>query len=430
MTSGFDQRALGRAALIAVGTVFAARFLEHAPRGSSRPNTLGISVADHVTTHEWVGVRVVRAAAMGIGELWSRMPVTPERHVPHYSSRRESLRTPWVPPCSHFWPYGLGRVLADGHLAEVGRPEAPSPGREFTATTAASKHTNAVSVLGRILVVSKYQRQERRSGAAVATRSPVARCIGFHKIRVLEHTPGEPVRRGPGERPAAVTLVVRRILVARPSAFGGARYAQLPAAKRKDPASAMLDQLRREIQIRLDELLGEADKLRRALAALGSRDGAARPSASVVSSLAPERARRRARSAPASRTATGQQGDDRRRGRHRDRAGPRKRQHHTVKASNRRSARPLAATSSLARQPPVQQTAPPAPTPSGRPDKAARLIRGKRPAPLPGSNLASPDTRLLRASWLCRAGLAGFGFSRRRELVGHRRVRSGSDLSG
>ena len=33
----------------------------------------------------------------------------------------------------------------------------------------------------------------------------------------------------------------------------------------------MLDQLRREIQTRLDELLGEADKLRHALAALGSR---------------------------------------------------------------------------------------------------------------------------------------------------------------
>ncbi len=36
----------------------------------------------------------------------------------------------------------------------------------------------------------------------------------------------------------------------------------------------MLDQIRRDIQSRLDELLGEVDKLRRALAALTSRDGA------------------------------------------------------------------------------------------------------------------------------------------------------------
>jgi CRP-like cAMP-binding protein len=35
----------------------------------------------------------------------------------------------------------------------------------------------------------------------------------------------------------------------------------------------MLDQIRRDIQSRLDELLGEVDKLRRALAALTSRDG-------------------------------------------------------------------------------------------------------------------------------------------------------------
>ena len=66
----------------------------------------------------------------------------------------------------------------------------------------------------------------------------------------------------------------------------------------------MLDQLRQQIQTCLDELLGEADKLRRALAALGSRDGAAPPSTSAAPSAAPERAGRRARSAPASRTAT------------------------------------------------------------------------------------------------------------------------------
>jgi hypothetical protein len=59
----------------------------------------------------------------------------------------------------------------------------------------------------------------------------------------------------------------------------------------------MPDQLRQQIQSHLDELLGEADKLRRALGALGSRDGAATPSASATPS-APERPRQ----APTSRT--------------------------------------------------------------------------------------------------------------------------------
>jgi DNA-binding transcriptional ArsR family regulator len=63
----------------------------------------------------------------------------------------------------------------------------------------------------------------------------------------------------------------------------------------------MLDELRQQIQTYLDELLGQADKLRHALAALGSRDGAAPPpSTSAAPSAAPERARR----APAPRTAT------------------------------------------------------------------------------------------------------------------------------
>ena len=61
----------------------------------------------------------------------------------------------------------------------------------------------------------------------------------------------------------------------------------------------MLDQLRHQIQARLDELLGEADKLRRALGALGSRDGAT-SSPSAAPSPAPERARQ----APTSRSAT------------------------------------------------------------------------------------------------------------------------------
>jgi DNA-binding transcriptional ArsR family regulator len=66
----------------------------------------------------------------------------------------------------------------------------------------------------------------------------------------------------------------------------------------------MLDQLRHQIQTRLDELLGEADMLRRALAALGSRDRAASASGSAAPSPTPDRARRRARQAKASRTAT------------------------------------------------------------------------------------------------------------------------------
>src|SRR5450755_456183 len=65
----------------------------------------------------------------------------------------------------------------------------------------------------------------------------------------------------------------------------------------------MLDELRQQIQTYLDQLLGEADKLRHALIALGSRDGAATP-ASAAPSPAPERARRRSGSTPASRTVT------------------------------------------------------------------------------------------------------------------------------
>lgn len=42
----------------------------------------------------------------------------------------------------------------------------------------------------------------------------------------------------------------------------------------------MLDQLRRDIQARLDQLLAEADRLRRALAALSPRDGAKTPAPS------------------------------------------------------------------------------------------------------------------------------------------------------
>ena len=60
----------------------------------------------------------------------------------------------------------------------------------------------------------------------------------------------------------------------------------------------MLDQLRHDIQTRLDELLSEAEKLRHALAALSSRDGATAPTTNGRSSTSP--ARRRTRPAPAS----------------------------------------------------------------------------------------------------------------------------------
>ena len=63
----------------------------------------------------------------------------------------------------------------------------------------------------------------------------------------------------------------------------------------------MLDQLRHDIQTRLDELLSEAEKLRHALAALSSRDGATAPETDGSSSTSP--ARRRTRPAPASATA-------------------------------------------------------------------------------------------------------------------------------
>jgi len=64
----------------------------------------------------------------------------------------------------------------------------------------------------------------------------------------------------------------------------------------------MLDQLRHDIQTRLDELLSEAEKLRHALAALSSRDGAAAPETDGSSSTSP--AGRRTRPAPASATAS------------------------------------------------------------------------------------------------------------------------------
>jgi hypothetical protein len=99
----------------------------------------------------------------------------------------------------------------------------------------------------------------------------------------------------------------------------------------------MLDQLRQQIQTYLDELLGEVDKLRRALGALGSRDGAAPPSPSATPSAAPERARQ----APTSRTAT------------------------------RKPARPRSSASSAATTPSPQPAEPPASAPAARRARAA-----------------------------------------------------------
>jgi DNA-binding transcriptional ArsR family regulator len=65
----------------------------------------------------------------------------------------------------------------------------------------------------------------------------------------------------------------------------------------------MIDQIRRDIQARLDQLLAEADKLRHALTALGSSDGAS-PSepapAPKRAAAKPEARRTRASARPAS----------------------------------------------------------------------------------------------------------------------------------
>ena len=69
----------------------------------------------------------------------------------------------------------------------------------------------------------------------------------------------------------------------------------------------MIDQLRRDVQARLEELLSEAEKLRHALAALTSSDGATATGANVTRSP-----RRRARPGSPSRTATRQSARPRR----------------------------------------------------------------------------------------------------------------------
>ncbi len=66
----------------------------------------------------------------------------------------------------------------------------------------------------------------------------------------------------------------------------------------------MIDQIRRDIQHRLDQLLAEADKLRRALVALGSSDGAGAKAESSAPSPAPAKPARPARRARAARQAS------------------------------------------------------------------------------------------------------------------------------
>jgi len=107
----------------------------------------------------------------------------------------------------------------------------------------------------------------------------------------------------------------------------------------------MLDQLRRDIQTRLDELLADVDKLRRALTALTSRDGASASETTGNSTSPPSP--RRARSARASSTASGKP--------------PR----------SRRSAKPQSATAAAAPKPEDSQTTTPRKGASAGPARTA-----------------------------------------------------------
>jgi DNA-binding transcriptional ArsR family regulator len=63
----------------------------------------------------------------------------------------------------------------------------------------------------------------------------------------------------------------------------------------------MLDQIRRDIKTRLDELLGEADKLRQALAALGSHQNVAPTSSAKLTSTSSPKPSRSVPTKPAGR---------------------------------------------------------------------------------------------------------------------------------
>ncbi len=71
----------------------------------------------------------------------------------------------------------------------------------------------------------------------------------------------------------------------------------------------MIDQLRRDIQHRLEQLLAEAEKLRHALVALGSHDGSAPAATAAAPKPSQAKPRNRARSSstspPRARTASG-----------------------------------------------------------------------------------------------------------------------------
>lgn len=92
----------------------------------------------------------------------------------------------------------------------------------------------------------------------------------------------------------------REVVVCRHRRGRNHKYDRPPTNGRN--RTRMLDQLRRDIQTRIDQLLSEAEKLRHALAALGSHESTTPPTAAKSSS--PTRSRRRASSAAASRTPT------------------------------------------------------------------------------------------------------------------------------
>src|ERR1035441_3455653 len=64
----------------------------------------------------------------------------------------------------------------------------------------------------------------------------------------------------------------------------------------QEPEDTLIDRIRHDIQERLDQLLAEAEKLRHALASLGSHDGS-EPIRAAKSKASPSKGRRRTRSA-------------------------------------------------------------------------------------------------------------------------------------
>ncbi len=69
-------------------------------------------------------------------------------------------------------------------------------------------------------------------------------------------------------------------------------YDRVPNHNVQEPDDPLIDRIRHDIQERLDQLLAEAEKLRRALIALGSRNGS-EPARTARSKPAPTKAPRR-----------------------------------------------------------------------------------------------------------------------------------------